>query len=128
MWEMGVLLFEMVFRESPFRASNPQTASRRILTVDLQFRKGADPDVKNLIENLCRLHPQDRLTAAEAKTHPFILRNCATIVVRSEQVENDLEEEVRQALQAKSLMEQDLMSTGLELTELQRKLKHERRM
>ncbi|CAE8732916.1 unnamed protein product [Polarella glacialis] len=43
MWEMGVLLYEMVIGKSPFGAKSQEATCRLILTVDLRFPQGVDP-------------------------------------------------------------------------------------
>jgi|EP00927_Polykrikos_kofoidii_P074563 serine/threonine protein kinase len=75
MWEMGVLLYEMVVGKSPFGASTQQKTCTLILKCDLRFPSGLDSDARALIVSLLRLKPEERLTASEAKQHLFVARN-----------------------------------------------------
>jgi len=74
MWEMGVLLYEMVIGKSPFGSNSQETTCRMILKGDLKFPAGADPDAQDLITKLCKLRPAERLTAKQAKEHPFVTK------------------------------------------------------
>jgi len=129
MWEMGVLLFEMVLGESPFIASNPKATANRIVNVDLRFDKNVNPDAKNLIESLCRFCPDERLTAAGAKTHPFVQKNLENgkTLRRSRSSAAPIDNNVLQLLKAKSAIEQSMVGVDLELTELRNTLRQERR-
>merc|ERR1719359_130985 len=72
MWEMGVLLYEMTVGKSPFGASNQEQTCRLILKVDLRFPATYDKDAQDLVRNLCKLKPKDRLSAAKSKQHAFV--------------------------------------------------------
>eukprot|EP00434_Breviolum_minutum_P038409 symbB.v1.2.034069.t1/scaffold4254.1/size42344/3 len=72
MWEMGVLLYEMVVGKSPFGGSNQDETCRNILSVRLKFPPGLEPLAEDCIKKLCQPRPQERLTAAQAKCHEFV--------------------------------------------------------
>jgi len=133
MWEMGVLLYEMTMGYPPFGSSTQEKTAQRIMKVQLSFPEGIDPDLKNLILSLCKLRPLERLTAAQAKKHPYVTKffpnpktpptqNMTTDVAENEEPlgrpsvearhlkrqKEILEGELLQILQAKSTTEQDL--------------------
>merc|ERR1712083_460155 len=131
MWEMGVLLYEMVIGKSPFGASTQEKTCRLILQVDLRFPQGIDPDAKDLVIKLCRRRPEERLTAAQAKQHTFVQKYFGR-PAETEENEDDpsrpsvelrwarrnkelLEGEMLQILRAKSNSEQKLLSLTEEL-------------
>lgn len=74
MWEMGVLLYEMIIGKSPFGANSQGATCLNILKGELKFPSSVDPDAKDLIAKLCRLRPEERLSAKEAKEHAFVTR------------------------------------------------------
>jgi serine/threonine protein kinase len=75
MWCMGVLLFEFTVGKSPFGASSQEQTCRLILKLDLRFPSSINADAKDLVLKLCRLKPEERLTAKEAKLHRFVTAN-----------------------------------------------------
>merc|ERR1712232_1065860 len=72
MWEMGVLLYEMVVGKSPFGASSQEQTCRKILKCDLRFPADIDSEAKDCIIKLCKVNPDDRLTAKQSKSHGFV--------------------------------------------------------
>merc|ERR1712032_526804 len=72
MWCMGVLLYEMTVGKSPFGSNSQETTCRLILKVDLRFPASIDRDAQDLIKGLCKLRPEERLTAPQAKRHAFV--------------------------------------------------------
>jgi len=130
MWEMGVLLYEMTVGKSPFGSSSQETTCRLILRCDLRFPSGLDTTAQDLIKALCRLRPEERLTAAQAKRHPFVAKHYGRPkeVVREEalcqpsvearalrQSKGKLEGEVNELLQAKNQAEERLQKAGEDL-------------
>eukprot|EP00811_Abedinium_folium_P002208 NODE_12022_length_1250_cov_9.521817.p1 GENE.NODE_12022_length_1250_cov_9.521817~~NODE_12022_length_1250_cov_9.521817.p1 ORF type:complete len:406 (+),score=93.64 NODE_12022_length_1250_cov_9.521817:67-1218(+) len=143
MWQMGAIFFEMLIGCSAFDAGTSEGTTKRILAVDIRYPPGVDPEAMSLVEKLCRLEPQERLTAAEAKNQPFIAHNYKssvkaigdadvprlTVEARGLRHEKELlEAEMMRTLQAKSTIEQDLMSVDVELTNVQKQLKQETRL
>jgi len=147
MWEMGVLLYEMTVGKAPFGASNQETTCRLILQVDLKFPGNMDKDAQDLITRLCKLKPEDRLTAGQAKQHGFVVKYYArpsaadagepggvedagrpSVEARRLRRENDrLEGEMLQILQAKSGTEQKLLKFSGDLEDAHKLLKKEQR-
>ncbi|CAK8995119.1 unnamed protein product [Durusdinium trenchii] len=78
MWTMGVLLYELLTGQSPFGSSSKETTCKSILTVNLYFPPELDIDGRNLISQLCRKAPVDRLKVRDAMAHSFITRHLQT--------------------------------------------------
>lgn len=145
MWCMGVLLYEMTVGKSPFGSRSQETTCRLILQVDLRFPSALDKDAQNCIVSLCRKNPKERLTADQAKQHDFVkkyysIASRPTVAVdgadesgarpsvdcrRLKRDRGLLEEEMKQILQAKSAIEEDLMKVSGELEEAYNLLKKE---
>lgn len=144
MWEMGVLLYEMILGEAPFAAKKQEITCQLILQVALKFPGNMDKDAKDLITSLCKLEPEDRLTAGQAKQHRFVVKYYSpapdasgdpgsaedlgrpSVEARRLRRENDrLEGEMLNILQAKSGTEQKVLQCSCDLEEMHKLLKKE---
>merc|ERR1719482_1696270 len=96
MWEMGVLLYEMVVGKSPFGASSQEQTCRKILKCDLRFPQDIDNEAKDCIVKLCKVTPGERLTAKQAKSHGFVNKyyKGRPKDEKAQDVERDVEEDV----------------------------------
>lgn len=74
LWNLGVLLFEMVTGTSPFASTSKDTTCRKILAVDLRFPGDMDPDSRDLVEALCKKRPAERLGVEDAMAHKFVTK------------------------------------------------------
>jgi aurora kinase len=140
MWEMGVLLYEMLVGRSPFGASKQETTCRNILQVSIKFPDNIDPDAKDLVLKLCRLRPQERLTAGQAMEHPFVAKYFDRPAAADETEapeslqrirgpdQESLQGEMILMLQAKSVTEQKLLYVTEELAVKHEELKREQRL
>mmetsp|Transcript_116884 Transcript_116884/g.372159 ORF Transcript_116884/g.372159 Transcript_116884/m.372159 type:complete len:443 (+) Transcript_116884:111-1439(+) len=147
MWEMGVLLYEMVVGKSPFGSKSQETTCRMILKGDLKFPAGVDADAQDLVVKLCKVKPADRLTAKQAKQHPFVIRflgrptelvspapgqdllgrpSVEACHLRREK--EMLEGEMVTVLQAKSVAEETLLNVTDDLTACHEGLRHEQHL
>jgi len=137
MWMMGILLYEMVTGRTPYgsHTGNQAETEGRILKQSISFPAGMSADAQDLIMQLLRTKPKDRLRAAEAKDHLFVTRNFAgrpTIVVgpagdndgrpsavrRLEDLHDVLQGELLNALQQKRQAEQALFDTAKEVDDI----------
>jgi serine/threonine protein kinase len=121
MWEMGVLLYEMVIGKSPFGSNSQETTCRMILKVDLKFPAGVDPDAQDLITKLCRLRPADRLTAKQAKEHTFITKFCGRPTEIIGEIAGGAEVPGRPSVEARHLRREKEILEGEMMTVLQAK-------
>lgn len=145
MWCMGVLLYEMTVGKSPFGASTQEQTCRLILQVDLRFPATYDADAQDVVRSLCKLKPEQRLTAGKAKAHAFCKKfykvaaqagaaeeeedpsRPSIVVRRLKRDKNLLEGEMMQILQAKSATEQDLLRVSDELEKAHNQLRREQK-
>jgi hypothetical protein len=72
MWEMGVLLFEMITGQAAFSARTQEQTCRLILRCNFRFPADMDTDAKDCIQSLCKINPAERLTAKKTKEHFFV--------------------------------------------------------
>jgi len=114
MWEMGVLLYEMVIGKSPFGSSSQEATCRLILQVDLRFPAGTDALAEDLIRKLCKLRSEDRLTAGQAKSHAFVERyhGRPTMPLAAASPHKEGEQENRPSVEARHLLrEKDILES-----------------
>jgi len=131
MWDVGVLLYEMLVGKSPFGSTDQETTCRLIMQVDLRFPADMGKDAEDLIRKLCTVNPSGRLTAQQAKQHRF-LQQCVqdgevgwqgdedglrpSVMARKVRLEMmGFEGELAAVLQAKYLAEQDLLRVTTDL-------------
>jgi len=147
MWEMGVLLYEMVVGRSPFGGSSQNDTCKNILSIKLQFPPDLEPLAEDCIKSLCKKAPEKRLTAAQAMQHAFVRKFFAlageaasarkelledagrpSVEARHLARENQiLESEKMELVQAKARKEEELFNLTNELEERVAELKYEQR-
>mmetsp|Transcript_101293 Transcript_101293/g.312415 ORF Transcript_101293/g.312415 Transcript_101293/m.312415 type:complete len:374 (+) Transcript_101293:58-1179(+) len=81
MWQLGVLLCELLTGRPPFQEQCEAAVAGRILRADLRLPSDLDPDARELIVGLCKKDPATRLTAAQAKAHRFVTKHLQPLSV-----------------------------------------------
>lgn len=78
MWQMGLLLFELLFGEHPFARDTEIETLAAILAADYATPAGvhASEEARDLVRRLLVSEPSHRLSAAECLQHPWILQDC----------------------------------------------------
>jgi serine/threonine protein kinase len=71
MWAMGVILYKMVTGDYPFGSEKDQFLNQRILACDLKMPNYVSAECRNLIMACLQSIPENRVSAAEMKLHPF---------------------------------------------------------
>jgi len=71
-WSAGVLLYEMVVGRPPFQSTNHAQLISKILTLDLRFPPFASAQVQDLIRNLLRRDPRERICLPEVLRHEWV--------------------------------------------------------
>ncbi|OMJ78199.1 hypothetical protein SteCoe_22045 [Stentor coeruleus] len=72
LWNLGVLLFELLTGSAPFQASNQAAMFEKILKVRITFPKNFPPLAKDLIMKLLKANPDERIPLAEILAHPWM--------------------------------------------------------
>jgi len=75
LWAVGVLLYEMLVGEPPFKASSQIESLRRIIATDLRCPAWLNADAADLAHKLMRHESGQRLPLAEALRHDFVVAN-----------------------------------------------------
>ena len=72
LWNLGVLLFELLTGSAPFQASNQAAMFEKILKVRITFPKNFPPLAKDLISKLLKANPDERIQLTEIVNHPWM--------------------------------------------------------
>lgn len=107
-WSLGVLLFELIHRAAPYRGRSLPEITRSLAAGAINFSKGINPDAKDLILSILKIHPSDRLTMQQIFNHPWVTANLA----KNEQI-------IPQPLMIQSPMENPKTPTTEKLTILE---------
>lgn len=70
-WALGVLLYELVYKKTPFAGRTPHQILTKIQTEKPKFDKSISNEARDLIERILILDPNERITIREIKEHPF---------------------------------------------------------
>ena len=71
-WEIGVLLFELVTATLPFQGDDNATLEENIKNLYIKWPKDINTDAKDLIMRILKKDPKQRLPLKEMIEHPFI--------------------------------------------------------
>ena len=61
-WGLGILLFELLHGHSPYRAKEIEEIYDNIVKKTMKFKKGISDEVKDLITNILKINPFERLS------------------------------------------------------------------
>jgi len=75
-WSAGVLLYEMVVGRPPFQSTNHGQLISKILKLELVFPAVATPPLQDLVRQLLRTEPRERLSLKRSQSHPWVVANC----------------------------------------------------
>lgn len=70
-WAFGGILYQLLVGKPPFRTATDYLTFQKILHAEYEYPEGFDSDAKALIDDILVLHPAQRPTPAEIKTHRF---------------------------------------------------------
>ena len=71
-WSLGIILYLVYYGKLPFSAPDDKTTINKILYLEPEFSDNKNPLANDLISKLLDKNPQNRITAKEILTHPFI--------------------------------------------------------
>ena len=73
-WCIGVLLFELITGQVPFQGKDLDTLKRNILNLRIAWPKDINPDAKNLISQILKSDPAQRISLEKMIQHHFLLK------------------------------------------------------
>eukprot|EP00271_Cylindrocystis_brebissonii_P008055 TRINITY_DN2207_c1_g1_i1.p1 TRINITY_DN2207_c1_g1~~TRINITY_DN2207_c1_g1_i1.p1 ORF type:complete len:1730 (+),score=245.25 TRINITY_DN2207_c1_g1_i1:218-5407(+) len=78
-WSLGVVMYVMLSGEQPFRAKEVKSIFEQVMVGKYDLEAGPwtmiSPAAKDLVRRMMCLNPQARITAEQAKRHPWILHH-----------------------------------------------------
>jgi aurora kinase A len=74
-WSLGVLCYEFLAGKPPFETGSHQETYKRILNVDIRWPSHFSTGARDLIAQLLRRKPNDRLPLPKVLEHPWIVQN-----------------------------------------------------
>ena len=70
-WCIGVLIFELLTGEVPFKGEDLKSLNNNILNLKISWTKDINSVAKNLISKILKPDPKDRISLVEMLQHPF---------------------------------------------------------
>jgi len=81
-WSLGILLYELLFGHSPFKAQSMKDVILNIKNHDLAYDKSITAECKDLIKKLLNINPQKRLKIRDILQHPFVQKYSKNYLIR----------------------------------------------
>lgn len=76
-WSTGILLYQMIYGETPWNAPSGYYLNKKIMSEPLKFPKTPEIDasLKDLIKNMLEVKQNDRISSKEILNHPAFIKN-----------------------------------------------------
>ncbi|CAD8109428.1 unnamed protein product [Paramecium primaurelia] len=75
-WCLGILLYELIHGYAPFKGKTNQEICQNIINLQkIEFNQNCSFELKDLICNILKFNPEDRLSLFQIFEHPFMKKN-----------------------------------------------------
>jgi len=71
-WSLGILLFELLHREPPFKGRSLPEISQSIAKTTIQYSSSINPEAKDLIKMILKTNASERPSFTEILNHPWV--------------------------------------------------------
>jgi len=78
LWSLGVLCYELLVGKPPFETPTHDATYQKITRVEYKFPPTMLPEAQDLISNLLRKNPNERLSLENVMKHPWIQKYART--------------------------------------------------
>ncbi|ODM93554.1 3-phosphoinositide-dependent protein kinase 1 [Orchesella cincta] len=75
LWAFGCILYQLISGALPFQATNEFLIFQKILKLEYEFPTGFPPAIKDLVEQLLKIEPSERLGAKDEKLYESIQKH-----------------------------------------------------
>ncbi|CAO3642317.1 unnamed protein product [Cunninghamella echinulata] len=93
-WSLGVILYTLIAGELPFDDDSEIMMQRKIVNVDYELPTYFSPQVQDLISNILKHDPNERLTIDQILNHPWMLAIFDDDEKDEQHVDEEEEEEI----------------------------------
>ena len=92
LWNLGVLLFELLTGSPPFQGANQEELFQNITRLKIQYPKDFPKMAKDLVTKLLKVNPKDRISLKAALDHPWFRSNAEIrpVITRSVKIKKQL--------------------------------------
>jgi len=101
-WSLGILLYELLYGHSPFKASSTKNVILNIKTHELSLddkNKKISSSCKDLITKLLNSNPQKRLKIKDILEHPFVKKHSRKLLFTKKLSSDNKDDQIKNKLQ-----------------------------
>ena len=101
-WSLGILLYELLYGHSPFKASSTKNVILNIKTHELSLddkNKKISSSCKDLITKLLNSNPQKRLKIKDILEHPFVKKHSRKLMFTKKLSSDNKDDQIKNKLQ-----------------------------
>eukprot|EP01117_Protostelium_nocturnum_P002832 TRINITY_DN13752_c0_g1_i1.p1 TRINITY_DN13752_c0_g1~~TRINITY_DN13752_c0_g1_i1.p1 ORF type:complete len:354 (-),score=98.58 TRINITY_DN13752_c0_g1_i1:244-1305(-) len=74
-WALGVTIYFLTFGKLPYEGETEALLYDNVRTESVEFPKGTNENLKNLVNSLLTKDPEERITLTQILSHPWVISN-----------------------------------------------------